>query len=240
MPGMDRYDNKLRRFFVGMLIIAASISVLLSYDRSVLAEIGERDPVLDIVEMPDSPDEVIAALIPCKGMIDDGLYKSIKRRTEEAAKAGATYFIYEIQTYGGLLKSGDDISKYFILEAGKKYHTVAYITSEAISAGAMISVGCKDIIMLENTTIGDCAPVVMGGKLEGVEREKAESFTRAAFVRAAEANGYPEALLKAMVSQQIEVFQIKNRKTGQNEYFEKEDLPTDPNTYDIKHKKTVV
>jgi membrane-bound serine protease (ClpP class) len=184
--------------------------------------------------------EHIAAIISCKDMIDDGLYQSIQRRSRLALAKGASYLIYEIQTYGGLVKSADDISKYLILDVGKKAHTVAYVTTEAISAGAMVSVACKDIIMLENTTIGDCAPISLGGQLEGVEREKAESFIRAAFSRAAEANGYPEALLKAMVSQQLEVWRVKNNQTGENEYFEKEYLPRDPNKYDIENKLLLV
>ena len=184
-----------------------------------------------------------AAVIVCKGTIDDGLYKSIKRRTKIALNAGADYLIFEIGTYGGLLKSADDISKYFILDIpqiSSKAHTVAYITTEAISAGAMISVSCQDIIMRQNTTIGDCAPIVVGGKLEGVEREKTESFTRAAFVRAAEANGYPVALLKAMVTMQIEVYRLKNLQTGKYEFFESDQLPKDPNLYDLKNKELIV
>ncbi len=177
---------------------------------------------------PNLP-QVKAAVIICKGMIDDGLYKSIQRRSELALGQGAEYLIYEIGTYGGLLKSGDDISKYFILDIGKKAKTVAYVTTEAISAGAMISVSCQDIIMLENTTIGDCSPIMPGTKLEGVEREKAESFTRAAFSRAAEANGYPESLLKAMVSMQVEIYRVKNLQTGDYEFYETERLPKDPN-----------
>ncbi len=183
---------------------------------------------------------VSAAIIICKGMIDDGLYKSILRRSEIALEQGADYIFFEISTYGGLVKSADDISKYFILELGKKVHTVAYVTTEAISAGAMISVSCKDIIMRENTTIGDCAPIALGAKLEDVEREKAESFIRAAFARAAEANNYPEALLKAMVSQKIEVYRVKNLETEEYEFFESDDLPKDPNKYDIKDKERVV
>ncbi len=184
--------------------------------------------------------EVKAAIIPCKGMIDHGLFKSIQRRTQIALDSGVTYLIYEIGTYGGLLKSGDDIAKYFILEIGKKAHTVAYVTTEAISAGAMISVSCQDIIMLENTTIGDCAPIQLGGKLEGVEREKTESFTRAAFDRAAEANRYPKPLLKAMVTMQTEVYSVRNLETGKVEYFETVDLPKDPNKYDLENKKLIV
>jgi len=181
-----------------------------------------------------------AVIILCKGMIDDGLYKSIQRRTQIALDGGVEYLIYEIGTYGGLLDSGDAISKYLILEVGKKAHTVAYITTEAISAGAMISVSCQDIIMLENTTIGDCAPVALGAKLEGVEREKVESFTRAAFMRAAEANGYPAALLKAMVTMQTKVYRVKNLQSGKYEFFESDDLPKDPNEYDVDNKELIV
>jgi len=187
----------------------------------------------------DSP-TAKAAIILCKGMIDDGLYKSIQRRTRIALNEGVEYLIYEIGTYGGLLNSADVISKYLILEIGKKAHTVAYITTEAISAGAMISVSCQDIIMLENTTIGDCAPIALGSKLEGVEREKAESFTRVAFVRAAEANGYPQALLRAMVTMQIEVYRVKNIKTGEYEFLEKDRLPKDANEYDLDNKELIV
>ena len=186
------------------------------------------------------PPAVKAAVIVCKGLIDDGLYKSIQRRTQIALDEGAEYIIYEIQTYGGLVKSADDISKYLILEVAKKAHTIAYVSSEAISAGAMISVSCQDIIMLENTTIGDAAPITMGGKLEGVEREKAESFIRAIFNRAAEANGYPQALLKAMVSIQTVVYRVKNMESGDFEFFEGDVLPKDPNEYDLENKELIV
>jgi membrane-bound serine protease (ClpP class) len=189
---------------------------------------------------PEQP-TVKAAVIVCKGMIDNGLFKSIKRRTQVALDQGAEYLLYEIQTYGGLVSAADDISKYF-LKAGKEAHTVAYITTEAMSAGAMISVHCQDIIMLENTQIGDCAPMTLvpNQKLEGVEREKAESFIRGAFDRAANANGYPRALLRAMVTMQIEVYRVKNITTGKDEFFESDQLPKDPNKYDLDNKELAV
>lgn len=182
---------------------------------------------------------VRAYLISCKGLIDEGLAKSIERRTQTAVDEGADYLIYEIETYGGLLEAGDEIAKQ-LLSAGKKAHTVAFITTEAISAGAMISVSCEDIIMRENATIGDCAPIQLGAKLEGVEREKAESFVRAAFDRAAEANHYPEALLRAMVTMQIEVYRVKNNESGEHEFFEGAYLPTDANKYDLDDKELIV
>ena len=181
-----------------------------------------------------------AAIIICKGDIDNGLYRSIVRRTNIAIEQGCEYLIYEIDTYGGDLFSADNISDYFLLEVNEQAHTVAYVSKKAISAGAMISVACKDIIMKHKTKIGDCAPIQPGVKLEGVEREKVETFTRAAFVNSAQANGYPETLLRAMVTMQIEVYRLKNLETGEYEFFESQRLPKDPNVYDLKGKELIV
>jgi len=218
-------ESAIRIIAVGLLCL------MLLAGSSMAVEVNGTD-----MDVPS----VKAAVIVCKGMIDDGLYKSIKRRTQIALDNDAEYIVYEISTYGGLLQSADDISKYFILDIGNKANTVAYVTTEAISAGAMISVSCRDIIMRENTTIGDCAPITIGGKLEGVEREKAESFTRAAFSRAAEANGYPDALLKAMVTMQTKVYRIKNLQTGKSEFIEDVQLSDDPNKYDLDGKELIV
>jgi membrane-bound serine protease (ClpP class) len=181
-----------------------------------------------------------AVFIVCSEMVDEGLYESIKRRTQTALDGGATYIIYEIDTFGGRVDSAIEIWNYFMHEVAKKAHTVAYVRTKAISAGALISVACQDIIMKSNTQIGDCAPIMMGGTLEGVEREKMESPLRSYFEDAAKTNGYPVALCKAMVSIDIEVYQVKNLRTGKNEYFETDDLPRDDYNYDLEAKKRVV
>ena len=181
-----------------------------------------------------------AVIISCKKMISRALFESIKRRANEAIDRGATHIIFDVDTYGGDLYAADDITSYLLHELNPKAHTVAYISRKAISAGAMISVACEDIVMKEMTTIGDCAPISLGGKIEGVEREKIESFTRAAFLNCAQANGYPEALLRAMVSQQLEIFSVKNRETGGYEFFETKDVPEDMGVYEIETKKLVV
>jgi membrane-bound serine protease (ClpP class) len=215
------------------MLTLAGVMVLLS---TLFVQLSPAEVGLSLAETPQKT----AVIVTCHGMIDDALYQSIVRRSEEAMAVEADYLILEVQTYGGLVKSADDISKYLILELGSKIHTIAYVSTEAISAGSMISVSCKDIIMRENTTIGCSAPITMGGSEMGaVEREKMESFVRATFSRAAEANGYPEALLKAMVSEKLEVWQVKNKKTSQMEYFEKDFLPTDPNVFEIAQKKLI-
>ncbi len=193
-----------------------------------------------IVSDPNQKKENKVAVIVCDGMIDEGLYESIKRRTEVALADGATYIVYEIDTFGGLLHSAISIWDYFMHDVGSRAHTVAYVPTKAISAGALISVACNDIIMKESTLIGDCAPISPGTTLEGTEREKVESPTRTYFTTAAEKNGYPVALCTAMVTIDLKVYQVKNLQTGEFEYFEENELPSDPYANDLEGKKVVV
>ncbi len=180
-----------------------------------------------------------AVFIACSEMVDEGLFESIKRRTEAALEDGATYIIYEMDTFGGRVDSAIAIYDYILNDVSLRAHTVAYVRTKAISAGALISVACKDIIMKANSQIGDSAPVAMGGTIEGVEREKIESPLRSYFEKAAEANGYPAAICKAMVTISIEVYEIRNLQTGDYEYFEGDNLPTDAYMYDLKNKKLI-
>ena len=50
------------------------------------------------LDMPTEPNEAVAAVITCTGLIDDGLYSSIKRRANTALENGANYIILEIET----------------------------------------------------------------------------------------------------------------------------------------------
>jgi len=181
-----------------------------------------------------------AAVIICEDMVDRGLCESIERRTQIALDEGIEYLIYEIDTFGGDLLAAYNIWEYLMHEINPQAKTVAYVSKKAISAGALISVACEDIIMKDKTRIGDCAPIMLGGKLEGTEREKIETDTRAAFSSSAEANNYPVLLLKAMVTQRIEVCRVKNTESGEYEFFEGDQLPKDPNKYDLENKKRVV
>ena len=133
---MDDLDRKnIGRFTIAALILLAvfSISVVFGLNEPEAAE-GVKSA--DAVKKTGEPVESIVALISVKGMIDDGLLKSIERRSEEAIAMGATYLIYEIDTYGGDLFAAFDISNYFLHEINDKAHTVAYVSKKAISAGA--------------------------------------------------------------------------------------------------------
>jgi membrane-bound serine protease (ClpP class) len=72
-------------------------------------------------------------------------------------------------------------------------------------------------------TFGDCAPLLMGQKLEGVEREKIETVLRSEFEESAKANGYNVPLAISMVSASVEVWLIRNKQTRELRYVTAEE-----------------
>ena len=180
-----------------------------------------------------------AVIITIADMVDPGLVDSLIRRTEFAIDQGATIIIYEMDTFGGRVDSAIEIYDYFLKDVGRRARTIAYIPTKAISAGAMISVACHDIIMKRNTQIGDCAPIQMGGSIENTEREKIETILRTYFRDAARENDYPEALCQAMVSATLEVWRVKNLEDDTYGYFFTSELNHKEYPWDLQNKVLV-
>ena len=150
-----------------------------------------------------------AVIITMIGEINDVTLRSLNDRLDVAKRDhNADLIFLEIDTYGGLLKSALAITAR-IREHDTKI--VAYVNTKAISAGAMIAVACDEIVMEAGSTIGDCAPIMMGQKLEGTEREKVESPTRTEFRNSAERNGHNKLLAMAMVTDRIAVYKIARK-----------------------------
>jgi membrane-bound serine protease (ClpP class) len=179
-------------------------------------------------------------VLVCDGVVDPGLADWIKSESREALKAGATHIVYQIDTYGGLVKSAIDIIEFVTKEVNPKAHTIAYVPDKAISAGSMFALSCRDLFIGPHGKVGDSAPISPGMKLEGVEREKIETVIRAAFRSNAQANGWPELLCEAMVTGGEPIFRVFDRKAGRYEYFRRTDLPTDAERYDLSAKRMVV
>ncbi len=121
--------------------------------------------------------------------------------------------VIEIDSPGGSVSTCDDLSK-MIKECN--VHTVALVTHKAVSGGAVIATACNEIVMVRGSRIGDVKPIMMlpgpVGKPaeipEGI-REKVERDVITLLESNAEANHHPVNLLKAMVSPQVELYEIK-------------------------------
>ena len=170
----------------------------------------------------DEPREKIAVVIPIEGEINGITARAVKQRLERAKDEGVDIAVIRLHTPGGLLRAALDISE--AIKSATSVHTVAYVDKEAYSAGALIALACNEIVIRDRGMIGDCAPILPGSKLEGTEREKAESPVRAEFRDSAERNGYNKLLAMAMVSVDVSVYKIQNVETNEIRYVDKREV----------------
>ena len=144
-----------------------------------------------------------AAVISLEGVVDDYNRDALIKRFSEARRLGAKVVILKLNTPGGLVTAGLDISR--VLKQQNDLHVIAFVDEMAYSAGIMIGLACDELVMEPGSYVGDSAPIVMdssGGlqKLEGAERAKAESPILADFHDSAVKNGHDTLLAEAMVS----------------------------------------
>jgi membrane-bound serine protease (ClpP class) len=153
-------------------------------------------------QAPDASDAFVV-VCPITGMVDDGMAVVVERAVKESA--GAAALILEVDTPGGLVDSAIEITK-SIMSA--PCPTIAYVKGMgAISAGALISYACKDIVMAPGTNIGASAPIMMGvEQASGDVDEKTKSYLRSRYRALAEVNGHDPLLAEAMVDAKIEVW----------------------------------
>jgi len=168
-----------------------------------------------------------AAVIRLSGMVDDYNRDQLRIRFDRARAAGAKTIILELDTYGGLVTSGLDISRF--LKNQTDLHVIAFVNSKAISAGAMIAMACDEIVMTPSATLGDCAPIQVGPSgvvsMGKAERAKSESPILGDFRESAERNGYSTALAEAMVQTQLSVYWIED-ESGNRRFVNEEEYKT--------------
>lgn len=190
-------------------------------------------------DVKEAPKETV--IISLHGMIDGGLFSSLKRRTEAAMDAGAERIIFDIDTYGGRLEPAFDMSDH--IASLKNVKTIAYISRKAISAGALVAISCNEIIMVHESEIGDCEPIIPsaegGYKTAG---EKIQTVLRTKFRKFAEKNGYSTVLAEAMVTKEIEVYRITTEEKPEGFFITGRDLEmmTEEEGKGIKSKKLIV
>jgi membrane-bound serine protease (ClpP class) len=163
-----------------------------------------------------------AVVIPISDEINDYTRDDLFRRFQRARDLGAKTIILRINTYGGLVTSGLDISRF--LRDQTDVHTIAYVKTKAISAGALIAVACDEIVMSPGSQIGDCAPIIFNTDnqlepLPAAERAKEESPVLADFLSSARRNGYDPLVAEAMVRVQAVVHVVTNDK-GEKKYVD--------------------
>lgn len=133
------------------------------------------------------------------GEIDLGLVPFIKRVINDAEKDNAKAIIFRINTFGGRVDAATQIKDAIL---STNLLTVAYINNRAVSAGALISLSCKKIIMAPGSLIGAVSVVNESGEKLS---EKYQSYMRSEMRSTAEKNGRRADIAEAMVDEEVVV-----------------------------------
>ena len=150
----------------------------------------------------DGAREKFVVICEILGEIDPGVAVVVERAVREAE--GAELLVFSVNTPGGRVDSAIEIT---IAILGAKCPTVAFVNGMgAISAGAIISYSCDDIVMGPATGFGASTPFVPGVELSEDVEEKSYSFVRNKFRALGEEKGHNVLLGEAMVDREIELY----------------------------------
>ncbi|MBE0570164.1 MAG: nodulation protein NfeD [Ignavibacteriaceae bacterium] len=132
-----------------------------------------------------------------EGDIDLGLAPYISRVVSDAEKDNADAIVFKINTFGGRVDAATQIKDAII---GTDLLTIAFINNRAISAGALIALSCKKIVMVPGSSIGAATVVDQTGGKVG---EKYQSYMRSEMRSTAERNGRRVDIAEGMVDERV-------------------------------------
>lgn len=206
-------------------IILLPIFIIVTFQTRVTGTDGEKTDKIKVYE------------IKVEGPVEPGMAAFLERALA-VDDSPAALFVLKMDTFGGRVDSALAIVD--LIVNIPKGRTIAFVVNKAISAGALISLACNDLVMKDHTTIGDCAPIMNSSEGPKMMGEKFQSPLRAKFRSLAKRNNYPEALAEAMVSDHIAVYEVT--EAGQTRYIDSrayEDL-TDDERGAITARKTII
>jgi len=140
--------------------------------------------------------------IPIRGVIGtDFTGETMKSYLEQAAKLRPTVVILEVDTSGG---SVADAEKIVDLIIDSKDLRIVALVRKALSAGAAITLACREVYVTKTATIGAATSYLAGrgGRpvvLPADIAEKFQSAWRAVCRKAAQHGGHPSILAEAMI-----------------------------------------
>lgn len=168
-------------------------------------------------------DEALVYVIDIRTEIGGGLSTYIKKGIQKAEQANADAIIFDVDTPGGRVDSAVKIVRSI---QDTQIPTIAFVNRQAISAGAMISAACDQIVMTSGATIGDTAPVDSQGNEAG---EKAVAYIRGTIRSTAERQGRNPDIAEAMVDKRLVLVRLENGdiiKLRPEEYFSEQEVGT--------------
>ena len=194
-----------------------------------------QDQAIAPVAVPAWRQASRVAVVTVRGEIDGVTRASTERRIAAAAADGAGAVVLELDTPGGDMYATLELCLY--LKDRAPLPVWAWVHPKAYSAGTIIALACRGILVSPGGAFGDAAPIsVMPGlglqPMPVAERAKMEAPVLSEVVDSARRRGYDENLVRAFVSAPDEVWLLERNDgtarmfVGRQEY--REAFGTDP------------
>ena len=121
-----------------VLLVSLFVLRLSSYGGEIISQ--------DSVLKDSTTDSLLVYNFDIAQNIEPSAWRLTKRAFGEARRLNADYIVANINTYGGLVNIADSIRTAFL---NSNIPVIAYITNNAASAGALISIAADSIYMKE-------------------------------------------------------------------------------------------
>ena len=184
---MAKYKNIV--FFLLILLGCVYAELNLSADEATNSELTQN---------------ALVYVIDIRTEIGGGVSTYVKKGIQKAEQANVDAIVFDIDTPGGKVDSAVKIIRSI---QDTKIPTIAFVNRQAISAGAMISAACDQIVMTSGATIGDSAPVDAQGN---EAPEKIVSYIRTTIRSTAERQNRNPDIAEAMVDKNLFLVRLEN------------------------------
>lgn len=195
-----------------------------------------RRDVADLYGLPlESMREEVAVqkgvnvrLIRIHDEIEPILETFVKRQIDRAVAGGANIIVFEIDSPGGWMSSGESLANAIVDLEDENVRTIAYIPDDALSMAAVIAMACDEIYMHPDARIGDAE--LIREQQAGYEKvpEKVYSPFRARLRSLAKRKGRSESLFVAMNDPDLKVFKATHVETGRVAWMSQAEIDEAP------------
>ncbi len=142
----------------------------------------------------------------------------LNQRLEAAKKLDVDLVLVELTSPGGDMEASIELARKL---RDIQWATVCvWIPDQAISGGAIVSLGADHIYMKSGALIGDAGPVQLGldGQFRHAE-EKVVSYLSEVLNDLANSQGRPGALAQAMSDRTLVVYEARDRQSGERKFL---------------------
>jgi membrane-bound serine protease (ClpP class) len=164
------------------------------------------------------------AVLTVHGVIDSVTQTSLERRIKKAVDDGADAIVLDINTPGGEMFSTLEICNLLKDRTATPPNVVAWVHPSAYSAGTIIALACREIIVSPGATFGDAAPIKIGvfglHPLPPAERAKMEAPILTELIDSARRSHYDEKLVQSFAKLGSGLWMLENVQSGERVFVD--------------------